>query len=395
MSTARQFAILAGLAVAARAALAPASYDTDAVNALNRVEAARAQAFGGAAVAIGNDPTLIWLNPAAAANLATGSFTVSAQRGYFGDTMGQALLALPLGNGVMTAGVLYFDAGEGEMYSEDLSTVWRTRLQQDVVGAAGYSMALTPRVSSGATLKVLHSRLAESMSANALTGDAGIQVRVRDWLKLGFAASNIGTPLKYAGDAVAAPAAIRAGVACGWRLHLSGGTKPDTLILVGDTEVQAASGLVSWRGGLEYQLRGMIAVRGGFRAGEAREPSTFCGGVGLRIGAWRLDYTLRYNSEVDLPQIVSLTVALPAGHAGRPAAAVIPSITPAVQEQPAQALPDSETSLRLPILTPEQAPEAVPPEQRGPSQELEQDLNRSLDELMRELPSSTPSESPQ
>jgi hypothetical protein len=380
---------LAGLGAAARAAAG-----IDAVNALNKVEAARAQAFGGAAVAIGNDPTLVWLNPAASAQVAGGSVTVSAQRGYFGDAMGQALVATPVGEGMLTAGVLYYDAGVGEMYSEDLTQVWRTKLQQDVAGAVGFAAPLSPRVTSGAMLKVLHSRLAESMTANSLTGDAGVQIRVQDWLKLGFAASNIGTPLRYAGDVVASPAALRAGVAGGWRLHLSGGERPDTLIVVADTEVQGASGLVSWRGGIEYQVRGMVAVRAGFRAGEAHEPSTYCGGVGFRIGAWRLDYTLRYNRVVDLPQTLSLTVALPGGHTAHAPAptAVAPargvSASAETPKAGPPALPDSETSIYLPV-GPDTAPppvplapETVPPEHRGPSQELEQDLNRSLDELM-------------
>ncbi|MEK7474006.1 MAG: hypothetical protein AAB152_00090 [Candidatus Coatesbacteria bacterium] len=391
MSRMRVIRLLAGLAVAARSSGALAAQGTDAVNALNKVEAARAQAFGGAAVAIGNDPTLVWLNPAASAQVAGGSITVSAQRGYFGDAMGQALVATPVGEGMLTAGVLYFDAGEGEMYSEDLTQLWRTKLQQDVVGAVGFAAPLSPRVTSGAMLKVLHSRLAESMTASSLTGDVGVQTRVQDWLKLGFAASNIGTPLRYAGDAVASPAALRVGAAGGWRLHLSGGSRPDTLIVVGDAEMQGASGLVSWRGGIEYQVRGMVAVRAGFRAGAAREPSTYCGGVGFRVGAWRLDYTVRYNRIVDLPQTLSLTVALPGGHAASP---VTPTVQPAMPAPaPANpALPDSETSIYLPVspdpgmapVPPE--PETIPPEPRGPSQELEQDLNRSLDELMQPPP---------
>ena len=51
------------------------------VNVTNKVEATRAQAFGGAAAAIGNDATLVWVNPASPAQTRGSAVTISGQRG--------------------------------------------------------------------------------------------------------------------------------------------------------------------------------------------------------------------------------------------------------------------------------------------------------------------------
>ena len=49
--------------------------------ALDKVEATRAEALGGAATALGLDHTLVWLNPAALAQIAGSALTLSGQPG--------------------------------------------------------------------------------------------------------------------------------------------------------------------------------------------------------------------------------------------------------------------------------------------------------------------------
>jgi len=367
---------------------------TASVSVLNKVEATRAQAFGGAAVALGNDPTLAWINPAAPSQTAGSALTIGGQRGYFGDMTGQGLYTTPWRTGMFTVGLLYYDGGEVRSYTED-GTAWSARLQQDILASAGYSMQLSPNVSSGAALKYMQSSFIQKYNTSTIAADGGIQVRMSNAVKLGFAVSNIGFPMKYGidGDSTQLPTTARAGIAAGSRFGGSEGQKPSALIAVMDAEYRIEDGYLAWKGGLEFQWRGLIALRGGVRLGNRDELSMFSLGTGLRIGAWRLDYTLRYNREANLPQTISLTVALPGSKGATtapPAAMVVPALPQAAT------IPDTETEVPTNMFQPSEAlapampddnAEFTPPppsgeETRDGQKEVIEDLNRRLDQLM-------------
>src|SRR6185503_19108785 len=89
---------------AVRAAVQP-------INVLNKVEAPRAQAIGGAAAAVGVDASLIWINPAAAALVPNSSISLAGQRGFFKESTGQILGSTPWRSGVVSAGAMYYDTG--------------------------------------------------------------------------------------------------------------------------------------------------------------------------------------------------------------------------------------------------------------------------------------------
>jgi len=362
------------------------------INVTNKVESTRAQAFGGAATALGNDPTLVWINPASPAEVSGSSVTLGGQRGYFDDMTGQGLVTLPVSSGMLSVGALYYDEGQTVAFRPDDSLV-NAKLQQDILGAAGYALRLTPRVSTGALVKTFHSRLAEQATTTAVAGDLGIQIRVTPALKLGAVIQNIGTPLRFEQDPVALPTVARAGAAAGWRFA-SPGAGPgrfDTLILVTDAEYQVADRVSVWHAGVEYQWRGLIALRAGSRLASRQEPGTVAAGLGLRWERFRIDYTMRLSHDYEAPQTLALTIALPAGGPG-PAAVAAP---PPAEARMAPALPDQETALRQPAISPEAEPAepTVLPEQkhRTPADEsppggengLIDDLNRHLDELLK------------
>lgn len=363
-------------------------------NVLTRVESTRAQAFGGAATAIGSDPTLIWVNPAAGANAIGTWLTVGGNRGYAGDTAGQVLMNTPVGLGRLTAAALYYDEGEAEAV-DTTGVLWRTKIQQDFAVAAGYAAPLTSKVVSGVTLKVIQSRLGGEVTSRAVAGDLGVQVRMNDAVKIGVALANVGTTPTYGVQGVLPPTVARFGAAAGWRLNE--GSRPSTLIGVADGEYDTASQTISWRGGVEYQWRSMVAVRLGARWGADREPSILAGGIGIKFGIYRLDYTVRYNTLADMPQTATLTFAF-GGVRPLNASALTNEIrtgpspsalAPPPMEQPAPPaetvpLPDRETSIVLPQESLSASPNAdstappAPPRQDG----VYDDLNRRLNTIM-------------
>jgi len=373
-------------------------------NGLVRVESTRSQAFGGGAVAVGNDPTLIWVNPAATANAQGSALAMSANRGYFGDMAGHALYTQPFGQATLAAAILYYDASYAEAYDEE-GNYWKSPIQTDTAAAFGYAVPLTGDVTTGANFKYCSSKVGGDTSYHSFLGDGGIQVRVTNQLKVGFALANLGPPIEITGESYSPPAVARAGAAVGWRL--GDGPRPSTVILVGDCEYQIASKLSSFRGGVEYHWRGMVALRAGGRFGSYGEPGVFGGGVGLKLGDYRLDYTLRHSSIVDMPQTVTLTVSLgkwvplkasapgnaanPVPSAPLPEAAPYQPLSPAddaVPVIPPPAIPDSETSIlpSTPAPSATEAEQGPPPPEMVPEtpgdNEVIDDLNRRLDELL-------------
>ncbi len=375
--------------VATRPVRAEQGEGMTANSAMSRVESTRAQAFGGGAVAVGNDPTLVLVNPAAAARADAISLTAGGNQGDFGDVVGEAAATVPWGPGALSGGLHYYDAGQVDMYTS-AGDLWSAKLQQDLLLTAGYAGPLSSRVTAGGTVKYLWSRFAESVSAATVAGDLGAQVRISPVIKIGAALLNAGAPLRYEDSRASLPTTLRVGTAAGWRFaSLTGGTAQDTLILVADADWLMAEQAAGYHGGVEYQWRGLLAVRGGGRSGTAGEPRGIAAGIGLRMGPFRMDYTIHFGGIVAIPQTASLTVEL-----GRHAPTAPPAsatLTPgAPVEPPAKALPlalpDQQTQLLQPvelIPAPEMSATAIEPVPPPPAGDgMIDDLNRRLDELM-------------
>lgn len=359
------FALLLALTVAgapARAGL---------VNVLNKVGATRAEAIGGNASALGRDASLVWLNPASPALLGDPALTLSGQRGLYGESVGQLLLAAPLDQGVFTLGIMYYDGGTLSVYTPD-DEILEIPVQRDFLGAINWSRALSPSVSMGATLKGIHSTLFRENASSAVAGDLGVQFRVNDLVKLGAAIQNIGTRLRYLDDSVSLPAMARFGAALGRRI----GSR-DFLLVTADAEAPFA-GDILWGAGTEYQFNGLASLRAGARLAGGGEPGYFTLGAGFNLRQFRVDYGIRIGGEFDNPQTVSLSMGFP--RAVPPVAA--PTEAPAIIPTPAPAaVPPPPESTVLPA-TP---PTTVQPtgKSNGDGHEVIDDLNRELDELLK------------
>ena len=280
------------------------------VNVLNKIEPARTQSIGGAGVAIGVDPTLVWVNPAAAVNCKGASLTMEGQRGFFREATGQALWATPFRGGVLFAGALYYDTGVVDL--ADSTGAPRTcRVQQDFAGMVGYGAPISKTVSAGATLQWLHSELF-NRSSGSLNGDAGVQVSLSRYLKVGFALQHVGSQLTYLAHDVDMPTTARAGFALGGRpvelLPFAGSR--DLLVVVVDAVRPVMERKAYWKGGLEYRWRQILSLRAGVNGGGREELSNYAAGFGVRYGRFRVDYGMRFGHVFDNPQTLSLTVVL-------------------------------------------------------------------------------------
>ncbi|MEK7474002.1 MAG: hypothetical protein AAB152_00070 [Candidatus Coatesbacteria bacterium] len=295
-------ALLVGAATA-RGALAP-------VSALDLFEPLRSAAIGGAGVAIGNDPALAPVNPAAAARVAAPSLTLGGQSGLFRDLLGHGNVAVPSDRGTWFAGFVYYESPSVQLRAPD-DSVRTVLLQQDLLVAGGYARAISPGLSWGVTAKVMRSHLFEEFVAQAGAVDLGLQARLTDTLKAGVAVRNLGPSFRYAEDALQPRAEAHAGVASGWRVRQGGQDSPgDTLIIAADFAWNLHAGYGEVRAGAEYRWLGLLAFRvGSSIGGVPGELARLAAGLGFSNGPYRLDYSIRFSTGFTMPQALAITLA--------------------------------------------------------------------------------------
>jgi hypothetical protein len=282
-----------------------------AVNALSRTEAVRSQALGGAGVALGYDPSLVWLNPASAARAERSSIILTGAKGYFDDVTGEAVGAFPVFGAVLSLAAVYDDAGEATVIASDL-TERRVHARQDVLLCAGLAGPLTAGLTGGVTVKRLRSTLAEEFVTTAMVFDAGVQASVSSRVKVGASVQNLGTGVKYLDDRVGLPSVARAGVA--YAVHTAGaGEDSDYLILLSDLEYPLRENAPGWNAGAEYRFHGILAVRLGAQLGAAHL-GRLSAGLGLLGGlrdkdrSFGLDYSIRLlTGGFGVPQMIAVT----------------------------------------------------------------------------------------
>lgn len=276
--------------------------------------------LGGAGVALGYDPALIWLNPAASSNLRSTYVSLVAQKGLFDEVTGQGLFATPVAKGFISIGGAYYDVGRVTLIASD-DTVRSVSAQRDMMGIISYSGQLSPRMTGGVSVKGLQSEIAEEFRTGGMAFDLGFQWRLMDIFRAGVVVKNFGVNLNYLEDEVALPARVHAGMALLWRLGSYSPFDIETnnfLVSVVDAEFQINGGPTHLQGGLEYHLHRIIVFRVGGRLGPNKSLGNLSAGLGFtlskerggKLKQYRLDYSIRMLTSVFAPpQALSLTIA--------------------------------------------------------------------------------------
>jgi len=276
---------------------------------LDAVDSPRGRAMAGATTALGADPTLAWSNPTACAGIGRPSLTLGGQRGFQGAVVWQAVGAVPVSRRVVGAvGLSGFDGGSMTLNHSD-GTSRRVKAQQDLLLVGNVAVALFAPVSVGVSVKGVRSELIDEFTAAAFAFDAGGQVRIGRSLKVGLVAQNLGSKLKYRDDGMSLPAIVRAGVA-----YLADFGAMGAVIAVADEGISLNSGEVTWRGGVEYEWRGLVAIRGGVELPPGDALGRYSAGVGIRAMRYRLDYaiqfdTIQFDTTFDMPHLLTFTVS--------------------------------------------------------------------------------------
>lgn len=272
---------------------------------------ARAMGMGSAYVALADDPTATYWNPAGLAAVRSTQVTAMHNEWLQDFRQEYAAVGAPLGKGTLGFSLAGFYSSE-QLEGRDETGVFTHNFGfNDLSIAAAYGRPLAPGLDAGLAVRYLREMI-DDQDAKALAADVGARYRVgSSGFSLGAVAQNIGGKPKFDQGSstvpmtpIDLPLTLRAGAAL---------TRPlASLHSVGtlSTEIhksRAEDARFNLGGELVYKER--LALRAGGKFGYDAEKISF--GIGLTQSKLRFDYALvPLSSDLGTTHFFSLTAKL-------------------------------------------------------------------------------------
>lgn len=258
---------------------------------------ARPASMGEAFTGVTNDIAGFSYNPASLGTIKNGQASFLYQKGLLEDSYGH----FSIGGGNSKGkgyglSVGYYNAGSIEV--NDGVTTRTVTAQKDLLVSLGMSRSLG-KMSYGASVKFLQSKLVEQYSATAYAADLGVLMPIGNRMHLGLAARNIGTQLKYVDEGDSLPRIYDMGLA----MNLIPGAHSTTLML--NTPYYANEKSLLPGVGLET-LVGPMAIRAGYKKREGGNQFTV--GAGFQLGSTNFDYAFGLVKDLSAEHKVSVSL---------------------------------------------------------------------------------------
>jgi hypothetical protein len=323
------------LVLAGPAARGQSKVGTTAANFLAIPVGPRASAMGGAFVAVADDATDLYWNPAGLSRLGMHEFSASHAGWIAGTGVNWFGLALRLDeHNALGVSVSQLDYGEEEITTADQPNgTGQTWDAQDLAIGVSYARDLTDHFSVGGTVKFIHERIYNE-SASAFAADVGLLFTTPyHGITIGMSIANFGTEMQLDGKDLYQAADIDPGHAGNnstiisslgtrsWALPLvfkvglaAAPFEMDDLRWVVATDaVYASSQSPYMNAGTEVTWRNLLSLRAGYGSlfKEASEEGMTAGaGVRLDLGGvlTRVDYSYGRFGVFDGVSRFSLTV---------------------------------------------------------------------------------------
>lgn len=247
---------------------------------------ARPAALGGAYTAMADDVNALYYNPGGLPLMTRREMGATHAQWLLGSKFDAVGFAQPTRMGVFGLGLARLGTGSQEARDAD------GRLQgsldaADTAYTLGFGRAVAGRTSLGASVKYLESRIG-SDRASAFALDLGVMRRFGAApLTLGFSVLNLGRGIRFLDQVDPLPLTVSLGGA----YRLAG-----ALNLAMDLRHEPYARRSDVGIGTEYAVLGRLALRAGYAtsAPAGAMDSSFAGlggGLGLRLGDYRADYT--------------------------------------------------------------------------------------------------------
>lgn len=296
---------------------------------------ARAAALGGNFVALSDDPSALYWNPAGIALLGGPAFTASHVEWFVDITHDFVGFAVPVGDGAFGVNVIALNTGRFEQTTEEKPE--GTGIFVDYSGISigfSYARQMTDRFSFGLTGKYI-SEKAFNVSAQTAALDLGtlLDVGYRS-LRIGMSITNFGGRMKLSGrdiltgvdrnldgvpdtdaslstDSWSLPLRFRVGMAMDL-VGIAGALAENdnhrmTMTVDG---VHPNDNVESLGLGLEYTWSEMASLRVGYKGNHDTEDLTFGGGINLSISGVDLGVDYSFSDMGDLEDVQRASITL-------------------------------------------------------------------------------------
>jgi len=264
---------------------------------------ARPMGMGGAYVALADDPTAVYWNPAGLAN-AKGTQVLVMHNEWIQDFRQEfAAVSGSIGPGTFGLGLSGFYTSEFEE-RDDVGNLIGHFGFNDLSVTGAYAYRFAPQAAGGVAVKVISEMIAQE-NATAVALDLGGRLGIgQPGLALGGAVQNLGGKAKFVSETFPLPLTVRAGASLSRAIPSMEGK--GTL----SAEVRKARGddaRFHLGGELDYKER--VALRAGAKFGYDDEKLSF--GVGLIRSRFHFDYALvPFSSNLGTTHFFSVTANL-------------------------------------------------------------------------------------
>ncbi len=259
---------------------------------------ARPAALGEAYVAVADDASGIAYNPAGMAQSLAGELQATHTEWFRGLRYENLNAILSLGDGGMVGGTINFLAVPQLTRTEQIANTPDPSLNFREIGsfqpfdmqaAVAYARPVYRNVMAGANFKLLTQSL-DDKSTFGIGLDLGVlyQTPVKG-LTAGFAAQNLGTPIKLKREAFELPLLLRLGAA--YKAF------DDTLLVSLESDLPTDNALV-FALGVEYTVAGKFFPRLGYRFNSIFNP--WSAGLGMNVDPWGFDLSVVPFGELGL-----------------------------------------------------------------------------------------------
>lgn len=271
------------LLMLASPAMGSQSAGTTGANFLKIGVGARAVGMGGAFVAIANDATSSYWNPAGLSQLEQQEITFTHNE-WLQDVRYEYLgYGLPLGDKTgLGLSIIYLHMGTIAGYDREGNST-SSFTAYDAAMLLGLSRQLNQNLSLGIGVKWINQKL-ESENSESFAFDMGCLWKMNNF-SIGLAVNNLGTPVKFIQQEFALPSKVGLGLA--YR------TLDNKLVFAADFDFPNDTKLI-FKQGVEYNYQNSLFLRSGcqYRSEQSIDQKTeFSFGGGFRMFNCDLDYT--------------------------------------------------------------------------------------------------------
>ena len=262
------------------------SADTNAANtglAFLKIGAGgRAAGMGEAYTAVTNDASAVYWNPAGLAQLEQGEFIFTHNK-WFQDISHEFLaISFLVGNNAFGISFISNNIGGIERRVKPSAEPLGIIDARDIMLGFSFARSFKSNLKWGISIKYLYEKIYLE-STYGMAADLGIiyQLPIQG-LSVGAAVQNFGKMSKFKNETPKLPATLKSGIA--YKLPF----QPSGNILIAADIVKIIDGTFHANFGFEYDLKNLLAFRGGYLTGY--DERSIQGGMGLKFNRYRLDY---------------------------------------------------------------------------------------------------------